>query len=248
MRVTYIGHATVLVELDGARLLTDPVLRRRVLHLRRDRAVAPQSLGSLDAALVSHAHWDHLDVASLAQLGRGLEVVVPRGAGRILRRRRFTEIVEVDRGETVGIAGVAVTATEAEHDAGRGPLGVRAPALGYLVEGSARVYFAGDTDLFSGMVGLAPLDVALLPVAGWGPRLPPGHLDPRGAAEALRLLRPRVAVPIHWGTYSLVTKRRIAPEAARAPADEFRRHAAELAPEVDVRVLALGETLELASR
>jgi L-ascorbate metabolism protein UlaG (beta-lactamase superfamily) len=245
LRVTYIGHATVLVELDGARLLTDPVLRRRVLHLRREEPVAAQSLGPLDGVLISHAHWDHLDVASLAQLGRGLRVVLPRGAGRILRRRGFTAVVEVDRGGRVEIGSVAVTATEAEHDASRGPLGVRAPAVGYLVEGSARIYFAGDTDLFSGMAALAPLDLALLPVAGWGPRLPPGHLDPQRAAEALRLLRPRVAVPVHWGTYSLATKRRATPGVQRQPADEFRRFAAELAPDVDVRVLALGETLEL---
>jgi L-ascorbate metabolism protein UlaG (beta-lactamase superfamily) len=85
----------------------------------------------------------------------------------------------------------------------------------------------------------------LLPVAGWGPRLPPGHLDARRAAEALRLLEPRIAVPIHWGTYSLLTKRRESEAAVREPAEEFRRLAAELAPEVDVRVLAAGESLDL---
>jgi L-ascorbate metabolism protein UlaG (beta-lactamase superfamily) len=245
LRITYVGHATLLIEIDGARLLTDPVLRRRVLHLRRADPVQPGTLGRLDAVLVSHAHWDHLDVASLAQLGRGTRVVLPRGAGRILRRHRFGNVVEVDVGDGLDVAKVAVTATAADHDASRGPLGVHAPALGYLVEGSARLYFAGDTDLFPGMAELAPLDVALLPVAGWGPRLPPGHLDPRRAAEALRLLRPRIAVPIHWGTYSLVTKRRALPDVQRAPANDFRRHAAELAPEVDVRVLAVGETLVL---
>jgi L-ascorbate metabolism protein UlaG (beta-lactamase superfamily) len=80
-----------------------------------------------------------------------------------------------------------------------------------------------------------------LPVAGWGSRLPAGHLDPRGAAQALRLLRPKTAVPIHWGTFRT-------PLAARPddrPAQEFARAAAELAPEVDVRVLAIGETLSL---
>jgi len=103
------------------------------------------------------------------------------------------------------------------------------------------VYFAGDTDLFDGMAELGPIDVALLPVSGWGPRLPAGHLDPRGAAEALRLLRPRIAVPIHWGTFR-------APFGARPddrPAREFAQAAAELAPEVEVRVLAIGETLAL---
>jgi L-ascorbate metabolism protein UlaG (beta-lactamase superfamily) len=243
--ITYIGHATVLVEVDGVRLLTDPVLRRRVLHLRRAEAAAAGPLRDVDAVLISHAHWDHLDVPSLRQLGRDLRIVVPLGAGRILRRRRFRNVVEVERGETVDIGGVAVTATRAEHDARRGPLGVDAPAFGYRVSGSRRIYFAGDTDLFPAMTELAPLDVALLPVAGWGPRLPPGHLDARRAAEALRLLGPRTAVPIHWGTYSLITKRSPTLAAARAPAEEFKRLAAELAPAVEVRVLALGETLDL---
>lgn len=244
-RITYVGHATVLVELDGVRLLTDPVLRPRVLHLRRHAPLAREALRDLDAALISHAHWDHLDPRSLSRLGRGLRCVVPRGAGRLLRRHFFRNVVELGVSESVEIAGVTVTATPAEHDAGRGPLGVRAPALGYIVSGSKRIYFAGDTDLFAGMAELAPVDVALLPVTGWGPRLPPGHLDARHAAEALRLLGARMAVPIHWGTYTPMTMHRRGPNAERAPAEEFARIAADLAPGVDVHVLAPGEAFEL---
>ena len=77
------------------------------------------------------------------------------------------------------------------------------PALGYLLQGSQSVYFAGDTDLFPEMAALGGVDVALLPVAGWGPRLPEGdHMNPRRAAEALKILKPRLAIPIHWGTYT----------------------------------------------
>jgi L-ascorbate metabolism protein UlaG (beta-lactamase superfamily) len=240
--VSYVGHATVLVELDGVRLLTDPVLRRLVLHLRRRGAAV--DLPAVDAVLVSHAHWDHLDVPSLARI-RAERIVVPRGAGRLVRRVRVPEVVEIDVGEQVEIGGLSVLATYAEHDASRGPLGVRSPALGYVVTGSKRIYFAGDTDLFPDMAELAPLDLALLPVAGWGPRLPPGHLDARGAAEALRLLQPRVAVPIHWGTYSVAWKRRATADEEREPADEFKRLAADLAPGVDVHVLDPGKTLDL---
>jgi L-ascorbate metabolism protein UlaG (beta-lactamase superfamily) len=244
-RVTYVGHATVLVELDDVRLLTDPVLRRRVLHLRRHGEVSKAPLRNLDAVLISHGHWDHLHVPSLSSLGRGTRVVVPRGAARILRRRRFADVIEMDVGETVEIDGVAVKATHAEHDASRGPFGVHAPALGYVVTGSRRVYFAGDTDLFPRMAELGPLDLALLPVAGWGPRLPPGHLDARRAAEALRLLEPGAAVPIHWGTYSPIAKRRTSAADRREPADEFARLAAQLAPTVAVHVLAPGESLDI---
>src|SRR5262249_15506342 len=82
-----------------------------------------------------------------------------------------------------------------DHDGRRHPGGASGPALGYVLRGSRSVYFAGDTDLFAGMAALAPLDVALLPVAGWGKKLGPGHLDPQRAAAALALLRPRIAVP-----------------------------------------------------
>ena len=79
-------------------------------------------------------------------------------------------------------------------------MGRPADALGYVIAGGGRrVYFAGDTELFEEMSELRPIDLALLPVWGWGPSLNPGHLDPAGAARALALLRPRVAVPIHWG-------------------------------------------------
>jgi L-ascorbate metabolism protein UlaG (beta-lactamase superfamily) len=239
-RLAWFGHSTVLVELDGARVLTDPVLRRRVGHLRRAEAIEPDTIAPVDLILISHVHWDHLDLPSLDGLGRDTRVVVPRGAGTLLERRGFTDVVEIGEGERADVNGLAVRATHAAHSAGRGPLGVKAPSLGYLLGERRRVYFAGDTDLFAGMSGLADhLHVALLPIAGWGPRLPPGHLDPERAATALRMLRPRFAVPIHWGTYRPIYGR--AP--AEAPEDEFARRAAQIVPDVEVRVLAIGAEL-----
>ncbi len=159
----------------------------------------------------------------------------------MLRRRRLESVIEVDVDERVRLGGLDVTATRAAHDGGRGPLGVRAPALGFVIAGSRRVYFAGDTDLFAEMAALAPLDVALVPVSGWGKATGRGHLDPRRAAEALSLLEPKVAVPIHWG--SLAPLHRPAPTAHAAW--EFRRHAAEIAPAVDVRILQPGESMPI---
>jgi len=165
---------------------------------------------------------------------------VPRGGARALRG--FGRAIEVEPGETVEVGTLRVDAVEAEHDGGAGPLRPHVRAVGYVVRGSRSIYFAGDTDLFDGMGALAPLDVALLPVGGWGPRLPPGHLDPGNAARALALLRPSIAVPIHWGTYRVVWAR----PAGGAPAEEFALAAAAAAPEVDVRVLPVGGSLELS--
>lgn len=241
MRLTWLGHATVLVELDGVRLLTDPILRRSVLHLRRRRGVSLAAMGSPDVVLISHLHWDHFDLPSLARLSRGTRIVAPLGARKLVSRRGFERVDEMTEGSELRAGAVGVRATYAEHDSGRGPWGVKAPALGYLLTGSSSVYFAGDTDLFDGMDGLHDgLDVALLPIAGWGPTLPPGHLNVERAAEAVRRLRPRVTIPIHWGTLRPFHRR--TPHAGAAAAAEFAATVAEVAPGTKVRVLELGES------
>ena len=246
MRITWVGHSTVLIELDGVRLCTDPVVRSRLMHLRRVSGNASAAaLRELDAVLISHLHHDHLDLPTLERVGRSTQVVVPAGGGKLLRRRGFTHVTEVEVGEQVVIDAVAISVTHAEHRGSRPPFARDTPSVGYVVEGSARIYFAGDTDVFQEMSELGPeLDVALLPVAGWGTRLPPGHLDPAGAAQALTLLRPRIAVPIHWGTYRRIG---LDSDAAllRVPAESFARFAREAAPEVDVQILPVGGSLEL---
>jgi L-ascorbate metabolism protein UlaG (beta-lactamase superfamily) len=235
--VTWLGHSTVLLEVDGARVLTDPLLRRRVAHLRRTHA--PTAVARVDGVLVSHLHYDHLDIPSLRTVGRDVPVVIPRGAGRLLRLRGFRDVREVEAGDVVELEGLQIRVTHAEHAASWRPGSSRATrAVGFVPDG---VYFAGDTDLFDGMADIRPVDVALLPVAGWGPRLPAGHMSPELAAQALTLLRPRLAIPIHWGTFAPWR----APGADDAPAQAFARAAAEQAPEVEVRILRPGERCEL---
>jgi L-ascorbate metabolism protein UlaG (beta-lactamase superfamily) len=243
-RITWIGHATTQIEVGGANLITDPVLRDRVAHLRRS-ASSPEPLAPHDAVLISHAHRDHLDLPSLRELAPGSRAIAPRGYGRLLERAGFMKVDEVEPGDRVEVAGVEIMVTEARHHGGRHPLGAPPGAVGYLVAGPQRVYFAGDTDVFDEMKELAgDLDVALLPVWGWGRRVGPGHMDPPKAARAAALLAPRVAVPIHWGTLA-------SPGATRArsdaPALEFEQEVARLAPDVRVRVLAPGKSLELGA-
>jgi L-ascorbate metabolism protein UlaG (beta-lactamase superfamily) len=246
--VTWIGHGTVLADLDGVRLLTDPLLRDRVAHLRR-RVPPPEpgALRDIDAVLLTHLHRDHLDLPSLRKVGRRVPVVVPRGGGRLLLRRGFDSVREIAPGEDVAVGAVHILATEARHHGGRGVVGARGPALGYVITGSRRIYHAGDTDLFEGMraIGESGLDLALVPIWGWASRLGPGHLDPFRAAQALELLQPRRAVPIHWGTYTVGPAARPSPRYLRAPLAPFLDGAAELAPRVVVTALEPGESLEL---
>ena len=234
--MTWLGHGTVLIELGGVRLLTDPLLRERVAHLRRQRA-RPVVPAGLDAVLISHAHRDHLDLPSLRLLDAAVPIVAAPGSARLLRRRTRRPVRAVSPGEAVEVAGVSVRATPAVHDGRRMPVGAPMPAVGFLAGG---VYFAGDTELYPGMAELAA-DVALLPIAGWGARLGPGHMDPRQAAEALALLKPRTGIPIHWGTYRPLGARPHTADPVRA----FIAHAAELAPSAQVAVLEPGETLEI---
>jgi L-ascorbate metabolism protein UlaG (beta-lactamase superfamily) len=237
----------LLIELDGVRVLTDPCLRSHVLHIRR-RVPVPrvEELVPLDALLVSHAHHDHLDPPSIRQVAGGCPVIVPRGCEGILRRRGVLEVLEVEAGDRIPLGDVVVEAVRALHDGRRYPFGRRRPALGYLLEGETGIYFAGDTDLDPEMARLSGrVDVAALPVAGWGPRIPPGHLDPERAARAAALIAPRIAIPIHWGTFAAIGARRSADPSA--PAREFARAVEQIAPHVEVRVLAPGERVSVLS-
>jgi len=116
-----------------------------------------------------------------------------------------------------------------------------------LLHGEKSVYFAGDTDLFAGMADIhGALDVALLPVWGWGPTLGEGHLTPRRAAESLTMLRPRAAIPIHWGTFAPLGLGWLRPRFLTAPPYDFANHASNLAPDVSVHVVHPGNLFRFA--
>ena len=212
--VTWLGHATVLIELDGTRVLTDPVLRPRVAHLRRQGAT-PDLPDRLDAVLVSHLHHDHADRGTLRMLPEGTQVIGPGGMTRIVEGSR-----EVTAGDEVTIGSVRVDCNAGGDMRAIAPRSRDRPA-----NRSASCSTARRASTSPGTPTCSPrwsrsasagLDVALVPIWGWGPRLPAGHLDPDSAAQATRLLAPRAVIPIHGGPYVRIGHVAGRPRRARA--------------------------------
>jgi L-ascorbate metabolism protein UlaG (beta-lactamase superfamily) len=239
----YLGHATVLIDGPGLRLLTDPFLRDRLGLLRRHGPVPkPAAMGQIDIVAISHAHPDHFDRASLKALRGDPLVIVPRGMGRVVRRAglRAREVVV---GEKVAIASRwTITAVPARH--WRWPGALRAAAVGYLIEGPGQIgiYFAGDTSRFGDLRELAGrVDLALLPVGTWGPHMTPGHLSPRSAAQVAGDVGARVAIPIHWGTLYPVGVHRLLGGRLNRPAVRFAAWSRLLVPHLVVHSLQPGE-------
>jgi L-ascorbate metabolism protein UlaG (beta-lactamase superfamily) len=246
--LTYIGHATTLLRLDGVSILTDPMLRGGLGPLRRQTPPPDPEVPEIaDLVLISHLHRDHLDLPSLRRFPAHTPVVVPRDSAGWATKAGAENIHELGVGETISVAGVELTGVKAVHDGYRDAhRGGQIEPLGYLIRrGGRTVYFAGDTDLFREMAEFGPVDLALLPIWGWGPSVGEGHLDPERAARALEMIRPRMAVPIHWGTFYPAGLRLLRPAPLSEPARDFVRLAAQLAPEVEVRVVQPGTEIAL---
>ncbi len=247
MKVQWVGHASALVEVGGHRILTDPLLTRRVAHLRRRRPLPTPDVADVDTVLLSHAHLDHLHLPSLRRLRPTTRFITPIGTGRLLTSAGFGDVTEVRIGDRIDLDGPLLTAevVPAAHKHGRGPHSrVSAPPVGYVVEGEGRrVYFPGDTDLFSAMAELHDIDVALLPIWGWGSSLGTGHLDPTRAATATGLIRPGIVVPIHWGTYAPEDARRQLPPWFETPPEQFETALADAGLSSHLHLLQPGESV-----
>ena len=247
-RLTFLGHSTVLVDLDGVRVLTDPMLGHMAGAIRRQWPVASRAaLADVAAVFISHGHWDHLDMASLRRLPGAPMLIVPVGLGRLVAKASPGIVHEVRPGDRLQVGDLTLEAIHAEHSHRRSLFTTSRDALGVLITGSTGVYFAGDTELFPAMTDLAGrVEVALLPVGGWGPRLGAGHMDPGRAAEAAGRISPAVAIPIHWGTLYPLGLRRLASRRFERPGPAFRTAVAARAPGVEVRILEPGESMELS--
>ncbi|MFL5778630.1 MAG: MBL fold metallo-hydrolase [Chloroflexota bacterium] len=247
VQIAYLGHASLLIELDGLRFLTDPVLGHRLGPLvRHGPQPDVEAIGAVDAVLVSHAHPDHFHAPSIARLRGDPLLVVPAGLGSGARKtgRRVSALA---RGEQIRLGQWTIEAVPARH--WRWPMEPHAAAVGYVLDGPARIYFAGDTAPYRRLPELVGrVDVALLPVGSWGPHRSPGHLDPRSAAVVAESIGARLAVPIHWGTFYPPLLDRIWRGPHDEPGPRFAREAARLAPRTVVSVLRPGASIEVTVR
>lgn len=245
--ITWLGHASVVIDIAGVKVLTDPALTQRLAHLRRHHHVDMASIGVPDLILISHVHMDHLHVPSLRRFGSDIPIVAPAGAGGLLRRRGFGDVRETRAGQTIDVGPLTIETVRAVHPSRRGPHSrVAADAVGYILRaGGVAVYFPGDTDLFEEMATWPPIDVALLPIWGWGPTLGEGHLDPDGAVRATELVQPGIVIPIHWGTYSPVSVRRGRPSWLDEPVGRFRAGLGRAGLDDRLHVVAPGSGLLL---
>ena len=248
-RLTWLGHASFLVQLDGVSLLVDPVLGDRLfggIPRNVPPGVSPADLPAIAATLVSHSHYDHLDLPSVRAVSA--PVVGGLGLARWFRARGL-EATELGWWGSTRVGEVRVTFVPAQHWSRRGFADTNETLWGgFVIEGSAStVYHAGDSAYFAGFREIGArfpaIDAALLPIGAYDPGwfMLRQHMDPEHALQAFEDVGARTFVAMHWGTFKLADEPLDEPP-RRLEAERLRRH---LPPE-RVRVLAVGETLEVA--
>jgi len=195
------------------RIATDPLFGRGLFALRRLIDDPDERCAEADLVLVSHLHYDHLDLRSLRRFVPGTPIVVPYGAPRLVRGLSRLNVIEARPGDALAVAGVEVEVLPAHHDGRRSVAHRRsAPAMGFrfATEGVS-AWFPGDTGMRDDVVQVRPVDVALAPIGGWGPTLPDDHLDPEQAVTAVGQVGARWTLAVHYGTYWPIGLRRLRP-------------------------------------
>jgi L-ascorbate metabolism protein UlaG (beta-lactamase superfamily) len=255
MKVTYIGHATLLLELGGARILTDPNFDSklgRILPRVSAPGIALEQLPALDAILLTHAHADHLSFDSVERLPQTIPLLAPPVVAKWLRRLGHSHAVDFAPGESLRVGDVTIRAASATHRGNRYAFDRwRSSANMYLLDAGQTAFFAGDTALVNDTHHLVEralwanqreLDLALLPIGyapWWKVGFRRGHLTHDDALTLFERLRARMFMPYHWGTFRHVTATaHDAIRRLRERVDEHNLHAS-------VRIIEPGESLEI---
>jgi len=235
-RVTWVGHSTVLFQGDGLNVLTDPIWSERASPVswagpRRWAApgVAFEDLPALDAVLISHDHYDHLDRRTVERLAREHKATffVPLGLGKWVAARGASRVVELDWWGSAPLAQATVHAVPARHFSGRGPSRNQTLWAGFVLEApSGRLYFAGDTGWWPRFADIgerfAPIRLAAIPIGAYLPRwfMSPVHIDPSEAVQVHLAVGARTSLAIHHNTFKLADDPQDAPRLALAQALE----------------------------
>lgn len=246
--LTWWGHSTATWQDGDITVLFDPVLTPRLGHLRRVRGPQPPPHAAhADLVLISHLHNDHAHLPSLRLVPASAVLIVPAGSRRLFQGiiARGVRLCEVRPGDVARFDTVTIRVLAADHDGRRYPGSPRrAPALGFLVERDHRCWYPGDTGPLLALDEVALVDLALIPVGGWGPSLGRGHLDADQAAQVIGTIRPAHAVPVHWGTWWPIGLPQRTDLIDR-PGAMFAESVARLAPATQVSVLSHGESVTL---
>lgn len=213
MKISFIGHATLLVE-DKINYLTDPQFSEWLFHLikrQRKPGIEIDKLPKIDVIPISHVHYDHMDIPSLkllTQRNPEVKILVPTGAGKFLKREGLINYQELDYGQKHVHEGVEFELTKARHIAYRLPAIFPIKCAGYMIRGQKNVYFTGDTaywDYFSKYLAKDRIDVALIQIGCYKPyflnRLV--HMNPKHGLKCYENLRALNMIPMHWGTFRL---------------------------------------------
>lgn len=213
-RIIPIGHSTVLTQLDGLNIITDPIFSNRILWFSK-RYVEPgipfEKLPKIDAIVISHEHYDHFDKTTLKKFDKNISIIVSMGLKNKVADLGFQDIREIGWWEYTKIKSTKITAVPVKH--------FLSHASSYVIKGSKTVYFAGDTGLngYFGEIGRKfNIDVALLPMGAYRPYLSfipafsssmrKTHMSPEDIPVAQNQLKARVVVPIHWGVFKITAE------------------------------------------
>lgn len=252
--VTFIGHSSFLLQVAGRKVLVDPVFSTRLVVLRRQRrpGLLVPELPAIDLVMLTHAHMDHLDMASLRRVvratrllrGRAPEVVVPRGVEDLVRRLGFSAVHEMEWWQETMVQGLKITMTPCQHWGARMFRDTHRGYGGYVVEGGGQsVYHSGDTAYFGGFKEIGQRlhpEVALLPIGAYFPdSYRSVHTSPEEAVQGFVDLGAKVMIPMHYGTF------RLGREPMDEPLQRLQTDAARRSITEKIKVLEEGETMHL---